>query len=203
MKQNKEEGKTVSETEETAKQEISSAEKAAVKQEISSAEKTAENAAAKQEISSAEEAAGKAEREALAAAEDYKRKWYSVTAEYENYRKRTASTRAQAYAEGRADVIGKLFPIADNLDRALKSCNDEQTKKGIGMVIASFEKILEEEKIEAIDPVGEEFDAEKCEAIMAVEPQEGEKSGCVKQVFLKGYEQNGKVLRFAQVSVIK
>lgn len=136
-------------------------------------------------------------------AADFKRKWYSVTAEYDNYRKRTASTRTQAYAEGRADVVCKLFPIADNLERALKSCADEGTRKGIEMVTASFNKILEEEKIEVIDPLGEAFDAEKCEAIMALDPEEGEESGMVKQVYLKGYEQNGKVLRFAQVVVTK
>lgn len=137
------------------------------------------------------------------AAEDLNRKWYSVSAEYENYRKRTAATRSQAYAEGRADVVVKLFPIADNLDRALQSTADEQTKTGLRMVIKSFEKLLEEEKITVIDPVGEEFDAEKCEAIMATEPEEGDVSGTVKQVYLKGYEQNGKVLRFAQVVVVK
>jgi molecular chaperone GrpE len=135
--------------------------------------------------------------------EDCKRKWYAVTAEYENYRKRTANTRAQAYAEGRADVVSKLFPIADNLDRALASCNDEKTRKGIEMVMKSFEKLLREEKITTIDPIGEEFSAETCEAIMAVDPAEGEQSGIVKQVYLKGYEQNGKVLRFAQVVVTK
>lgn len=155
------------------------------------------------EKKSAEDGAAKALAEAQALAEDYKRKWYSVTAEYDNYRKRTALTRSQAYAEGRADVVSRLFPIADNLERALASCKEEGTKKGIGMVIASFSKLLEDEKIVVIDPVGEEFDAEKCEAILAVEPEEGEESGIVKQVFLKGYEQNGKVLRFAQVSVTK
>ena len=140
---------------------------------------------------------------AKAEAEDCKRKWYSVTAEYENYRKRTASTRAAAYAEGRADVISKLFPVADNLERALASCADEGTRKGIQMVVSSFEKILEEEKITVIDPVGQPFDAQKCEAIMALDPAEGEESGTVKQVYQKGYEQNGKVLRYAQVVVIK
>ncbi len=141
--------------------------------------------------------------QAKAEAEDYKRKWYSVTAEYDNYRKRTQATRSQSYKEGRADVVSKLFPVADNLERAFQSCSDEQTKKGIEMVIKSFLKILEEEKITAIDPVGEEFSAEKCEAIMAVEPQEGEASGIVKQVYRKGYEQDGKVLRYAQVVVTK
>ena len=138
-----------------------------------------------------------------AEAEDFKRKWYSVTAEYENYRKRTASESARRYAEGRADVVSKLFPIADNLELALTACKDEATKKGISMVVTSFENLLKEEKIEVIDPVGEPFDAEKCEAIMALDPEAGEESGVVKQVYRKGYIQNGKVLRYAQVVVTK
>lgn len=136
-------------------------------------------------------------------AEDFKRKWYSVTAEYENYRKRTASTRAQAYAEGRADVVKGLFPIADTLELALHSCADEKTRRGIEMVMKSFEKLLADEEIEVICPLGEEFDASKCEAVMAVDGAKGEHSGTVKQVLRKGYEQKGKILRFAQVSVIK
>lgn len=140
---------------------------------------------------------------AEAAAEDFKNKWYSVSAEYENYRKRTAAARSQAYAEGRKDVVVKLFPIADSLERALAACSDEKTKQGIGMVVKNFEKLLEGEKITVIAPVGEPFDANRCEAIMAVDPQEGEESGIVREVYAKGYEQDGKVLRFAQVLVTK
>ena len=149
-----------------------------------------------------EQAPGEAEKY-KAEAEDFKRKWYLVTAEYENYRKRTAGDSARRYAEGRADVVSKLFPIADNLERALAACQDEATKKGISMVIQSFDNLLKDEKITVIDPLGEQFDAEKCEAIMALDPQDGEESGTVKQVYQKGYEQNGKVLRYAQVVVIK
>ena len=140
---------------------------------------------------------------ALSDAEDFKKKWYSVSAEYENYRKRTASTRSQAYTEGRSDVIVKLFPIADSLERALAACTDEKTKQGIGMVIKNFEKLLEGEHVTPIVPIGEPFDAARCEAILAVEPKEGEESGIVKEVYAKGYEQNGKILRFAQVLVTK
>lgn len=140
---------------------------------------------------------------ALADAEDFKRKWYSVTAEYDNYRKRTASTRSQAYTEGRSDVVVKLFPIADSLERALAACADEKTKKGIEMVLKNFEKLLEGEHVTPIAPVGEPFDAARCEAILAVDAKEGEESGIVKEVYAKGYEQNGKILRFAQVLVTK
>lgn len=143
----------------------------------------------------------RAVEQARADAEEYKRKWYAVTAEYENYRKRTQSARTQAYTDGRSDVAVKLLPIADNLERALLSCKEEQTAKGIEMVLKSFRKFLEEEKITEINPVGEAFDPETSEAIMAVEG-EGE-SGTVKEVYLKGYVREGKVLRFAQVVVIK
>lgn len=140
---------------------------------------------------------------AKAEAEDFKRKWYNTTAEYENYRKRTSSTRATAYAEGRADVVKGLFDIADNLELAVMSCGDEKTRRGIEMVVKAFERLLSEEKITQIDPLGEEFNADTMEAVFAVEAGEGEESGMVKQVFRKGYEQNGKILRFAQVSVTK
>ena len=169
-------------------------------------EKAAQEAAQPdaQEAQGDEKTALLAERDALKQeSEDLKRKWYAVTAEYENYRRRTANEAKKRYAEGRADVVSKLFPIADNLDRALESCKEEGTRRGIELVQAAFEKILEEENISVIDPVGQPFDAEKHEAIMAVEPDEGEESGCVRQVYRKGYEQSGKVLRFAQVVVVK
>lgn len=138
-----------------------------------------------------------------AEAEDLKRKWYAVTAEYENYRKRTANIKQEAYLEGRADIVKKLFPIGDNLDRAVKSCQDETTKKGIEMVLSAFDRLLESENITVVDPVGQPFDPNECEAIMATDPAEGQESGIVTEVYVKGYAQNGKVLRYAQVIVTK
>ena len=78
------------------------------------------------ECESPEQAEDGALISAKAEAEDFKRKWYSVTAEYENYRKRTASSRAQAYADGRADVVSKLFPIAEGFPMFFQPC----AKKG-------------------------------------------------------------------------
>lgn len=134
-------------------------------------------------------------------AEDLKRKWYSVTAEYENYRRRTQAQSAQRYQEGRNDVISALFPIGDNLERALASCTDENTRQGVDMILKSFKKVLESEGVEEIDPIGQPFDADVAEAIMAMPAEEGEESGIVKQVYVKGYKKGDKVLRYAQVIV--
>ncbi len=138
---------------------------------------------------------------AQAEAEESKRKWYAVTAEYENYRRRTQNQSAQRYQEGRNDVIASLFPIGDNLERALSTIADENTKQGVEMVLSSFKKILEGEGVEEINPVGEPFNADVAEAIMAMPAEEGEESGIVKQVYVKGYKRGDKVLRYAQVIV--
>jgi molecular chaperone GrpE len=138
---------------------------------------------------------------ALAEAEESKRKWYAVTAEYENYRRRTQNMSAQRYQEGRNDVVSALFPIGDNLERAIMSCSDEKTKEGLDMVLKSYKKVLEGEGVEEIDPTGEAFNADTMEAIMAMPAAEGEESGIVKQVYLKGYKKGDKVLRYAQVIV--
>ena len=138
----------------------------------------------------------KAKKEAA----EYKDKWIRSVAEFENFRKRNAETRHTSYMEGRADVLLKVFPVGDNLERALLTC-DENTKKGIEMVLRSFKALLEGEGIEEINPVGEEFDPKECEAIMSEPAAEGVEPGYVKEVFLKGYKRGDKVLRFAQVKV--
>ena len=138
---------------------------------------------------------------ALAEAEESTRKWYAVTAEYENYRRRTQNQAALRYQEGRNDVIASLFPIGDNLERALTACTDENTKQGLDMVLKAFKKVLDGEGVEEIDPTGELFNADTMEAIMAMPCADGEEAGLVKQVYVKGYKKGEKVLRYAQVIV--
>lgn len=138
---------------------------------------------------------------ALAEAEENKRKWYAVTAEYENYRRRTQNQAAQRYLEGRNDVVAALFPIGDNLERALAACTDENTKQGLDMVLKAYKKVLEGEGVAEIDPIGQPFNADDMEAIMAMPAADGEESGVVKQVYVKGYKKGDKVLRYAQVIV--
>jgi molecular chaperone GrpE len=134
-------------------------------------------------------------------AEESKRKWYAVTAEYENYRRRTQNQSASRYQDGRNDVIASLFPIGDNLERAMNACADENTKQGLDMVLKAFQKVLESEGVEEINPLGQAFDATYSEAIMAMPAEENEESGIVKQVYVKGYKKGDKVLRYAQVIV--
>lgn len=139
---------------------------------------------------------------ALAAAEDYKRKWYSVSAEYDNFRKRNQASVAQAYADGKAEAILKLLPVSDNFGYAYEAAPDEKSRTGIEKIIKSFNTIIASLGVEEIViNAGDPFDESIAEAIMNVPAAEGQASNTVERVLKKGYRQGDKVIRFAQVIV--
>ena len=140
---------------------------------------------------------------ANALAEDYKRKWYAVSAEYDNYRKRNQAAVSKAYQDGAAEAVLKLLPVADNFGYALDGASDEKTKAGIDKVIKSFSNILSSLGIEEIAvEAGAEFDESVMEAVLNFPCADGEEPNKVKQVLKKGYKaKDGKVIRYAQVAV--
>lgn len=139
---------------------------------------------------------------AQSAAEDYRRKWYTVSAEYDNFRKRNAAAVANAYRDGAAEAVLKLLPVADNFGYALDSAQDEKTKAGIDKIIKSFTTILNSLGIEEIKlSPGDKFDESVAEAVMNSPCGEGEEPNTIKLVLKKGYKSGDKVIRFAQVSV--
>ena len=136
-------------------------------------------------------------------AEEHKQSWYRTAADFDNFKKRNNETRINAYADGKCDAIKSILPVGDNLDRALISVKDEQTKAGIELVIKQFGEILKNIGVEEINPIGEVFDPNLHEAVHQVECENEEDSGKIQSVFKKGYSLNGKMLRYAQVVVNK
>jgi molecular chaperone GrpE len=135
-------------------------------------------------------------------AEDFKDKWMRTTAEFENYKKRTALTRIQSIEDGKSQILLKILPIGDNLERAINLPLDDKTKEGINLLIRNFKEMLSNEGVTEINPIGEKFDPNMHEALMQVEAVEGDISGNVKDVFIKGYKLGDKIIRYAQVRVI-
>lgn len=135
-------------------------------------------------------------------ADEYKRKWYAVSAEYDNFRKRNAQAVSKAYADGASEAVLKFLPIADSFGYALDSATDEKTKSGIDKVIKQFKSILSSLGIEESPvTVGCAFDENLAEAVMNVPCEEGEEPNTIKMILKKGYRYKDKVIRFAQVTV--
>ena len=132
--------------------------------------------------------------------EAFKDRLLRVTAEYENFRKRTAKEKEGIYADACADVLKEVIPTIDNLERALAVDGSvEDLKKGIEMTIKGFQTSLEKLGVEEIS-VEEGFDPNMHQAVMHVQDENLDKN-VVAEVFLKGYKKGDKVIRYSMVKV--
>lgn len=127
-----------------------------------------------------------------------------VQADFENYRKRNESVRADAFADGRRDVAAAMLPVLDNLERAVDAAADsadEALKNGMGLVLKQMTDIYQKLDVTPIDRKGERFDPNLENAVLQGTSEEGE-PGTVCQVLQKGYRMGDRVLRHAMVKVV-
>ncbi|WP_029453433.1 nucleotide exchange factor GrpE [Clostridium algidicarnis] len=123
-----------------------------------------------------------------------------VTAEYENYRKRTTKEKESIYGYACEDVLKNILPVLDNLERAaLTDGSAEDIKKGVEITLKQFKEALEKLQIEEID-TNSGFDPNMHDAVMhVVDESLGEKE--IIEVFQKGYKKGDKVIRYSVVKV--
>ena len=125
-----------------------------------------------------------------------------LAAEYDNYRKRTTKEKENIYQDAKIDTIAKFLDVYDNLERAVSQSGDEDNahKKGMEMIFAQLQTVLEKMGVTIEDPQGKEFDPAKHNAVMHIDDENlGENT--VAQVFQKGFLLGDKVIRFATVQV--
>ena len=131
-----------------------------------------------------------------------KDRFLRLSAEYDNYRKRTAKEKEGIYTDACTDVLKELLPVADNLERALAvEGNVEDIKKGVEMTIKGFLNSLEKLGVEEIDTTNG-FDPNLHQAISVVEDA-NLNTNDVAQVYQKGYKKGEKVIRYSMVTVAK
>lgn len=123
-----------------------------------------------------------------------------LSAEYDNFRKRTSKEKEGIYTDACVDVLKELVPVLDNLERAIAVDGSvEDLKKGIEMTIKGFQASLEKLGVEEIDTTSG-FDPNFHQAVMHVQDENFEKNS-VAEVFLKGYKRNDKIIRYTMVKV--
>ena len=146
--------------------------------------------------------------EALAAAvaekEEYLNLAQRVQADFDNFRRRNQNVRKEAFDEGARAFATTLLPVLDNLERAIAAAHnssDESLRSGVEMVYRQLVEAFEKRGITAIDRKGEKFDPNLENAVMQGTEDDGE-PGTVCEVFQKGYQMEGMVLRHAMVKVV-
>ena len=141
---------------------------------------------------------------AKAQAEEYLTLAQRVQADFDNFRRRNESVRADAYTEGIRSLAAVLLPVMDNLERAVdaaKDSPDAQLREGVGLVLRQLSEVFQKQGITPIDRLGEKFDPNLENALMQGTGEDGE-PGTVCQVFQKGYQLGKYVLRHAMVKVV-
>ena len=131
-------------------------------------------------------------------------KFMRISAEYENFRKRSVKEREGIYSDACFEVLGQILPILDNLERAAQY-NTEQTAespmgKGLELTLKSFIETLAKLGVCEIEAVGKQFDPNFHNAVMHVEDETVGENEIV-EVFMKGYAKGDKVLRYSMVKV--
>ena len=134
--------------------------------------------------------------------ESVKDQFVRLTAEYDNYRKRTAKEKDNLYQDAKADTIKEFLAVYDNLERAVATEGDEDSphKKGLEMIFHQYQEILGKLGVTEIPALGETFDPEKHNAVMHID-DENYGENVVAQVFQAGFMLGDRVLRHAIVQV--
>ena len=134
--------------------------------------------------------------------ESVKDQFVRLTAEYDNYRKRTTKEKDALYQDAKADTIKAFLAVYDNLERAVAAPGDEESphKKGLEMIFHQYQDILKNLGVTEIEAQGQPFDPEKHNAVMHIDDENlGE--NVVAQVFQAGFSMGDKVIRHAIVQV--
>ena len=134
--------------------------------------------------------------------ESVKDQFTRLTAEYDNYRKRTTKEKDNIYQDAKADTIKAFLAVYDNLERAAATEGDEESphKKGLLMIFQQYKDILAKLGVTEIEAKGQPFDPERMEAVMHIDDESfGENE--VAQVFQEGFMLGDKVIRHAIVQV--
>lgn len=137
--------------------------------------------------------------------EDLKNRALYKAAENDNWRKRMMQQKDEAVAYANASLLGDLLDSLDNFDRTLDAAKDAKDAKsiadGIKMVNKNLVTMLESKYgLKSFGKEGDEFNPDEHEAIGRVE-DESAKNETLKQVYLKGYKLNDKIIRHAKVMV--
>lgn len=137
--------------------------------------------------------------------DEQKDKYLRLSAEFDNFRKRTIKEKAELIKNGGEKTICAVLPILDDFERALQNIQKAEDIKavaeGVDLIFQKFQKVLAQEGLKEMKPVGETFDTDFHEAVALVPAPNEEQKGKVLDCVQTGYKLNDKVIRHAKVVV--
>ena len=179
-------------------------EKATEEPEMTSLEKRLVEKAALEENEEEVHSGPKNLKEAQAQIDELDDRLLRLTAEYDNFRKRSQREKNESRQFANQHLLEKQLPVLDNFEMALTAAKDADPaiRDGVQMIYDQFVSVLKDAGVEPIDAEGEPFDPNLHEAISQQETTDVEEGTVVQQV-QRGYKLNDRLVRPARVIVAK
>ena len=170
-------------------------------------EENAEKAATKEDETPQSEEAKLAQEleKANEQIEDQKDKYLRLSAEFDNYRKRTMKEKAELILNGSEKSINSILPVVDDFERAIKNMETATdvaaVKEGVELIYNKFMSVLGQNGVKVIETKEKPLDTDYHEAIAVIPAPNEELKGKILDCVQTGYMLNDKVIRHAKVVV--
>ena len=152
-----------------------------------------------------DEAREKEIEELKAQLEEQKDRYLRLSAEFDNYRKRTLKERSDMLKTVNGDTLSGMLPVLDDLERAMQSMQKatdmDAVREGVVLIYNKIQEFLKNKGIVEIDAMNQVFDTDLHEAITKIPAPTEDLKGKVVDVIQKGYKIDTKVIRYAKVVV--
>ena len=137
--------------------------------------------------------------------EEQKDKYLRLSAEFDNYRKRTMKEKAELILNGGEKSISSILPIVDDFERALKNMETATdvaaVKEGVELIYNKFMSVLGQDGVKVIETKEKPLDTDFHEAIAVIPAPDKSLKGKILDCVQTGYTLNDKVIRHAKVVV--
>ena len=137
--------------------------------------------------------------------EEQKDKYLRLSAEFDNYRKRTMKEKAELILNGGEKSISSILPIVDDFERALKNMETATdvaaVKEGVELIYNKFMSVLVQNGVKVIETKEQPLDTDYHEAIAVIPAPNEALKGKILDCVQTGYILNDKVIRHAKVVV--
>ena len=143
--------------------------------------------------------------EAQTAIEEQKDKYLRLSAEFDNYRKRTMKEKAELILNGGEKSISSILPVIDDFERAIKTMETAKdvkaVKEGVELIYNKFMAVMAQNGVKVIETKDQPLDTDYHEAIAVIPAPSEEQKGKILDCVQTGYTLNDKVIRHAKVVV--
>ena len=143
--------------------------------------------------------------DAQAVIEEQKDKYLRLSAEFDNYRKRTMKEKAELILNGGEKSISSILLVIDDFERAIKTMETAKdvkaVKEGVELIYNKFMATLAQNGVKVIETKDQPLDTDYHEAIAVIPAPSEEQKGKILDCVQTGYTLNDKVIRHAKVVV--